>query len=54
MDDEEIASALKESWYWSVLEDMLVMFREYGKETVLRDAANLLLEREQKKAEAQR
>lgn len=46
MDDEEITLMLEESWYWSTIEDMIVLFKQHGKENVLRDVANLLLERE--------
>ena len=49
MTNQEIQEMLEESWYWSTIEDMLVIFAEHGKEKVLRDAANLLLEREEQK-----
>lgn len=49
MTNQEIQEMLEESWYWSTIEDMLVIFAEHGKEKVLRDAANLLLEREAQK-----
>lgn len=49
MTNQEIQEMLEESWYWSTIEDMLVIFAEHGKENVLRDAANLLLEREAQK-----
>jgi len=49
MDDQELVEMLEESWYWSVIDDMLSLFNEHGRDNVLRDAANLLLERENNK-----
>ena len=51
--DKEIVAMLEESWYWSTIEDMIVLFKQHGRENVLNDLANLLLERENAKAREQ-
>lgn len=51
--DSEIVEMLEESWYWSTIEDMIVLFAQHGRENVLNDLANLLLERENAKLKQQ-
>ena len=49
MNDEEIVEMLEESWYYSVIEDIVKVFNQYGKEYVLTDVANRLIELENNK-----
>lgn len=44
MDDNEIVEMLEESWYYSVLEDIIQVFHQYGRDNVLRDVTNLIME----------
>ena len=44
MTDEELTQMLEESWYFSVIEDIVKLFEAYGKENVLTDVANRLIE----------
>ena len=43
MRDQEHA-LLEESWYFSVIEDIVQLFVAYGKDNVLTDVANRLIE----------
>jgi hypothetical protein len=44
MTDEELTEMLEESWYFSVIEDIVKLFEAYGKDNVLTDVANRLIE----------
>lgn len=44
MTDEELTQMLEESWYFSVIEDIVQLFVTYGKDNVLTDVANRLIE----------
>lgn len=44
MTDEELTQMLEESWYFSVIEDIVKLFEAYGKDNVLTDVANRLIE----------
>ena len=44
--DDDIVEMLEESWYYSVIEDIVEVFNQYGKEYVLTDVANRLIELE--------
>ena len=44
MTDEELTQMLEESWYFSVIEDIVQLFATYGKDNVLTDVANRLIE----------
>ena len=44
MTDEELTQMLEESWYFSVIEDIVQLFTVYGKDNVLTDVANRLIE----------
>lgn len=44
MTDEELTQMLEESWYFSVIEDIVQLFAVYGKDNVLTDVANRLIE----------
>ena len=44
MTDEELTQMLEESWYFSVIEDIVQLFAAYGKDNVLTDVANRLIE----------
>lgn len=44
MTDEELTQMLEESWYFSVIEDIVQLFVTYGKDNVLIDVANRLIE----------
>ncbi len=44
MTDEELTQMLEESWYFSVIEDIVKLFSIYGKDNVLTDVANRLIE----------
>lgn len=46
MNDDDIVEMLEESWYYSVIEDIVKVFNQYGKEYVLTDVANRLIELE--------
>ena len=44
MTDEESTQMLEESWYFSVIEYIVQLFTVYGKDNVLTDVANRLIE----------
>lgn len=44
MTDEELTEMLEESWYFSVIEDIVKLFEAYGRDNVLTDVANRLIE----------
>jgi hypothetical protein len=44
MTDEELTQMLEESWYFSVIEDIVKLFEAYGRDNVLTDVANRLIE----------
>ena len=44
MTDDELTEMLEESWYFSVIEDIVKLFEAYGKDNVLTDVANRLIE----------
>ena len=44
MTDEELTQMLEESWYFSVIEDIVQLFSVYGKDNVLTDVAKRLIE----------
>jgi hypothetical protein len=44
MTDEELTQMLEESWYFSVIEDIVKLFEAYGKDNVLTDVTNRLIE----------
>lgn len=49
MTDNEITEMLEESWYWSTIEDIIILFNQHGKDNVLREVDKLLKKREKEK-----
>jgi hypothetical protein len=44
MTDKKLTEMLEESWYFSVIENIVKLFEAYGRDNVLTDVANRLIE----------
>jgi hypothetical protein len=49
MTNEELEAFIEESWYWSVINDIVDVFDKYGMDNVLIDVGNMKIQRDEAK-----
>lgn len=49
MTNEELQEFIEESWYWSVINDIVDVFDKYGMDNVLVDVGNMKIQRDEAK-----
>jgi hypothetical protein len=49
MTNEELEAFIEESWYWSVINDIVDVFDKYGMDNVLVDVGNMKIQRDEAK-----